>query len=64
MYLKRLSIKNYRKYGHETVKIDFAYSQWSTIEGIYEKDKEVKTENYISKSSSLIIGKNNSGKAL
>ncbi|EIE3652688.1 AAA family ATPase, partial [Staphylococcus pseudintermedius] len=63
MYLKRLVIQNYRKYGFDKEEIDFAYSQWSTKEGIYEKDKELETENYISKSSSLIIGKNNSGKS-
>ena len=48
MYLKSLSIKNYRKYGenldNQTNKIDI-------------------TEEYISKSSSLIVGKNNSGKS-
>lgn len=63
MYLKSLSIKNYRKYGLETQKIDFAHSQWPTIVGLDEEQKEVATENYISKSSSLIIGKNNSGKS-
>lgn len=63
MYLKSLSIKNYRKYGLETQKIDFAHSQWPTIVGLDEEHKEVATENYISKSSSLIIGKNNSGKS-
>ncbi|GEQ62164.1 putative ATP-dependent endonuclease of the OLD family [Vagococcus lutrae] len=63
MYLKSLSIKNYRKYGLETQKIDFAHSQWPTIVELDEEHKEVATENYISKSSSLIIGKNNSGKS-
>lgn len=63
MYLKSLSIKNYRKFGDELVKINFAHSQWPSIEGIDDKAKEEVTEKYISKSSSLIVGKNNSGKS-
>lgn len=64
MYLKSLSIKNYRKYGEEVQVINFAHSRWSEIpEDEDETEKINITEEYISKSSSLIVGKNNSGKS-
>lgn len=64
MYLKSLSIKNYRKFGSETQTINFAHSKWILDSSDLEDDKkEAKTEEYISKSSSLVIGKNNSGKS-
>lgn len=64
MYLKRLSLKNYRKYGEEVQSINFAHSKWPEMSGD-EKESVKKniTEEYISKSSSLIVGKNNSGKS-
>ena len=63
MYLKRLSIKNYRKFGDEAQTIDFAHSKWPSIIIGDEEAREEATESYISKSSSLIVGKNNSGKS-
>ena len=33
MYLKSLSIKNYRKYGEEVQVINFAHSKWPEIPG-------------------------------
>ena len=60
MYLKSLSIKNYRKYGKEVQTINFAHSKWPEIpEDEDETEKINITEEYISKSSSLIVGKNN-----
>lgn len=65
MFLKSLSIKNYRKYGSEVQTILFAHSKWP--DNILNEDDNLKKENYteeyISKSSSLIVGKNNSGKS-
>lgn len=64
MYLKSLSIKNYRKYGKDSQTINFAHSKW--LKRSDNKDAETtinKTEKYISKNSSLIVGKNNSGKS-
>ena len=58
MYLKSISIKNYRKFGEELQKIEFAHDHW---QGKGE-DSEEQTEKYISKSSTLMVGKNNSGK--
>ena len=64
MYLKSLSIKNYRKYGEEAQTINFAHSKWPEMSGDeYEGNKLNITEEYISKSSSLIVGKNNAGKS-
>ena len=64
MYLKSLSIKNYRKYGEEFQTIKFAHSKWPEMSGDEEESKSINlTEEYISKSSSLIVGKNNSGKS-
>ena len=64
MYLKSLSIKNYRKYGKNPQTINFAHSKWPEIlEDDNETTKINKTEEYISKNSSLIVGKNNSGKS-
>ena len=64
MYLKSLSIKNYRKYGEEAQTINFAHSKWPEMSGNeYEGNKLNITEEYISKSSSLIVGKNNAGKS-
>lgn len=53
MYLKSLVIKNYRKYGKSQNEICFAHSHANQSE----------TEQYISESSSLMIGPNNSGKS-
>lgn len=64
MYLKSLSIKNYRKYGEEVQVINFAHSKWPEIPGDEDETEKINiTEEYISKSSSLIVGKNNSGKS-
>ena len=64
MYLKSLSIKNYRKYGKNPQTINFAHSKWLEIlDDEDETTKINKTEEYISKNSSLIVGKNNSGKS-
>ena len=64
MYLKSLSIKNYRKYGKDFQTINFAHSKWPKIlDNEDNKTKINKTEEYISKNSSLIVGKNNSGKS-
>ena len=64
MYLKSLSIKNYRKYGDNPQTINFAHSKWLEIlDDEDETTKINKTEEYISKNSSLIVGKNNSGKS-
>lgn len=64
MYLKSLSIKNYRKYGEEAQTINFAHSKWPEMSADeYEGNKLNITEEYISKSSSLIVGKNNAGKS-
>ena len=64
MYLKSLSIKNYRKYGEEVQVINFAHSKWPEIPGDEDELEKINiTEEYISKSSSLIVGKNNSGKS-
>lgn len=64
MYLKSLSIKNYRKYGKDSQTINFAHSKWTKISDNEDaKNKINKTEEYISKNSSLIVGKNNSGKS-
>ena len=64
MYLKSLSIKNYRKYGKDFQTINFAHSKWPKKSNNKDaKTKINKTEEYISKNSSLIVGKNNSGKS-
>ena len=64
MYLKSLSIKNYRKYGEEAQTINFAHSKWPEMSGDEDEMQKLNiTEEYISKSSSLIVGKNNSGKS-
>ena len=64
MYLKSLSIKNYRKYGEDSQTINFSHSKWLEIlDDEDETTKINKTEEYISKNSSLIVGKNNSGKS-
>lgn len=64
MYLKSLSIKNYRKYGEEVQTINFAHSKWPETSGVEDESEKINiTEEYISKSSSLIVGKNNSGKS-
>ena len=64
MYLKSLSIKNYRKYGEKEQKINFAHSKWPILNDNDNQTKKIDiTEEYISKSSSLIVGKNNSGKS-
>lgn len=61
MYIKKLSIKNYRKYGNNIQEIDFAHSKWANE--VTSSGKEIATENYISQSSTLIVGRNNSGKS-
>ena len=64
MYLKSLSIKNYRKYGEKAQTINYAHSKWPEMSGIEEESEKINiTEEYISKNSSLIVGKNNSGKS-
>ncbi len=64
MYLKSLSIRNYRKYGKEAQTINFAHSKWPEISDDEDEMKKLDiTEKYISQSSSLIVGKNNSGKS-
>ncbi|MDB6212730.1 MULTISPECIES: AAA family ATPase [Gemella] len=64
MYLKSLSIKNYRKYGKDFQTINFAHSKWPEISDNEDHETKInKTEEYISKNSSLIVGKNNSGKS-
>ncbi|MBT0891609.1 AAA family ATPase [Streptococcus lutetiensis] len=64
MYLKSLSIKNYRKYGEKGQTINFAHSKWPERTDDESESKRIDiTEQYISKSSSLIVGKNNSGKS-
>lgn len=64
MYLKSLSIKNYRKYGEDEQTINFAHSKWPEMSDTEDELKKIDiTEQYISKSSSLIVGKNNSGKS-
>lgn len=64
MYLKSLSIKNYRKYGENEQTINFAHSKWPEMTDAEDESKKIDiTEQYISKSSSLIVGKNNSGKS-
>ena len=62
MYLKSLSIKNYRKYGENLQTINFAHSKWLIMNDNQTNKIDI-TEEYISKSSSLIVGKNNSGKS-
>ena len=64
MYLKSLSIKNYRKYGKDSQTINFAHSKWLKRSNNENAETTInKTEEYISKNSSLIVGKNNSGKS-
>lgn len=64
MYLKSLSVKNYRKYGEEFQTINLAYSKWPEMSGTEDESKKINiTEEYISKSSSLIVGENDSGKS-
>ena len=59
MYLKSLSIKNYRKYGEEAQNINFAHSKWPEMSGDEDEGNKLNiTEEYISKCSSLIVGKN------
>lgn len=64
MYLKSLSVKNYRKYGEEVQTINFVHGKWPEMSDTEEESVKINiTEEYISKSSSLIVGKNNSGKS-
>ena len=64
MYLKSLLIKNYRKYGKDFQTINFAHTKWLEITDTEDDESKInKTEEYISKNSSLIVGKNNSGKS-
>ena len=63
MYLKSISIENYRKFNREQT-FEFAHSNWEQgIKNMSEADKEKETEKYISKSTSLFVGKNNAGKS-
>lgn len=63
MYLKSISIQNYRKFGEEQT-FEFAHSSWEKgINSMLEEKKEEETEKYISKSTSLFVGKNNAGKS-
>ena len=63
MYLKSLSIRNYRKF-HDEETFEFAHSSWEQgIEGKKDDEKEKLTEKYISQSTSLLVGKNNAGKS-
>lgn len=68
MYLKSLSIKNYRKfesYGEsgEGQIFKFAHSRWPK-NMISANNKNIEeTEKYISQSTSLLVGKNNAGKS-
>lgn len=76
MYLKSISIRNYRKFGDSTSKIEFAHCTWPNsnaeqnhegkmVEELISNDEQYQekiTEEYISKSSTLMVGKNNSGK--
>lgn len=59
MYLKNLSIKNYKKYGEKAQTIDFAHSKRPEISGDEDEGNKLNiTEEYIAKSSSLIVGNN------
>ena len=52
MYLKSLSIKNYRKYGEDEQTINFAHSKWPEMSDTEDELKKIDiTEQYISKSS-------------
>lgn len=65
MYLKSLSVRNYRKFGDTLQRIEFAHDAWeneTVVEGNESLEQEIITEKYISKSSTLMVGKNNSGK--
>ena len=47
MYLKSLSIKNYRKYGKKQT-LDFAHSKWPEMSGNEEEPEKINiTEEYI-----------------
>ncbi|MBW3349722.1 AAA family ATPase [Limosilactobacillus reuteri] len=70
MYLKSLSIKNYRKfesYGEsgEGQIFKFAHSRWpkNITSANNENENIEETEKYISQSTSLLVGKNNAGKS-
>ncbi|MRJ48434.1 AAA family ATPase [Fundicoccus ignavus] len=65
MYLESISIKNYRKFGNEEQTIKFAHSSWADLseDGENQEITELNTEKYLSKSSTLMVGKNNSGKS-
>ncbi|MDU0419545.1 AAA family ATPase [Staphylococcus simulans] len=67
MYLKSLSLKNYRKFRNNSQTIDFAHSEWEIQNESDEVDQnklnKEAAEKYISRSSSLIVGKNNAGKS-
>ncbi|MBB1068698.1 AAA family ATPase [Limosilactobacillus sp. RRLNB_1_1] len=63
MYLKSLSIKNYRKFREPCV-VEFAHGEWTGENPDIDSDKlKGITEEYISQSTSLIVGKNNAGKS-
>lgn len=68
MYLKSLSIKNYRKFesyggSGEGQIFKFAHSRWPK-NMISANNKNIEeTEKYISQSTSLLVGKNNAGKS-
>lgn len=63
MYLKSISIENYRKFQKERT-FEFAHDSWKQeIENMSNEGKGKITEKYISKSTSLLVGKNNAGKS-
>lgn len=65
MYLKSLSVRNYRKFGENSQKIEFAHETWAEelkLDIEKKNEGEEATEKYISKNSTLMVGKNNSGK--
>ncbi|MBO0446895.1 hypothetical protein IGJ55_001972 [Enterococcus sp. AZ170] len=65
MYLKKLSVRNYRKFGDKLQRIEFAHETWeedTKLDTVKKDESEEVAEKYISKSSTLMVGKNNSGK--
>lgn len=59
MYLKKLIIKNYRKFGENENEVNFTDASFYIHQGIGDEE----TDSNIATTTTLIVGKNNSGKS-
>jgi putative ATP-dependent endonuclease of OLD family len=60
MYLKSLEITNFRKFGTKNNKIEFVQSDYKKT--LSESSDQLNPQSFVARATTLIIGKNNSGK--